>query len=216
MRQLADDVFQIPLIPRDGVNAYLLGDTLVDTGIPPSGKKLAKELGGRVQRIVITHAHGDHAGGAKHLKNALGVPLLVGAKDAEPVRTGVPETKLGAFGRATAGFKGVEVDTELAEGDTVGDFTVLETPGHSSGHISLWRERDRVLVAGDVFFNMNIFTTMPGLHQPFGPFTIDPELNRQSERRLVELEPSLLLLGHGPPITDAAAKLRAFAAKELA
>ena len=63
---------------------------------------------------------------------------------------------------------------------------------------------------------MNILTTMPGLRQPFGPFTLDPERNRQSERRLVELEPALLLLGHGPPVTDAAQKLRAFAARELA
>jgi glyoxylase-like metal-dependent hydrolase (beta-lactamase superfamily II) len=103
----------------------------------------------------------------------------------------------------------------LHEGDAVGDFVVLDTPGHSPGHISLWRERDRVLVAGDVFFGMNIVTTVPGIRQPFGPFTIDPPLNRASELRLVELEPSLLLLGHGPPITGAAEKLRAFADREL-
>lgn len=212
MRQLADDVFQIALTPRDGVNAYLVGDTLVDAGLPPHGKRLAKQLGGRIQRHVLTHAHGDHAGGSKNLKAALGVPLLVGARDAEAARTGVPDTKLGAFGRITAGFPAVEVDTELREGDTVGDFLVLDTPGHSPGHISLWRERDRVLVAGDVFFNMSIFTTIPGLRQPFGPFTLDPELNRQSERKLAELEPSIVLLGHGPPITDAAAKLKAFVA----
>lgn len=215
MRQLADDVFQIPLVPRDGVNAYLLGDTLVDAGLPMHGKKLAKELGGRVQRHVLTHAHGDHAGGSKHVKAALGVPLLVGAKDAPATRSGVPETKLGAVGRITAGFPGVEVDQELHEGDTVGDFVVLDTPGHSPGHISLWRERDRVLVAGDVFFGMNVFTTVPGLRQPFGPFTLDPALNRASELRLVELEPSLLLLGHGPPVIDAAPKLQAFAEREL-
>jgi hydroxyacylglutathione hydrolase len=212
MRQLADDVFQIALTPRNGVNAYLVGDTLVDAGLPPHGKRLAKQLGGRIQRHVLTHAHGDHAGGSKNLKAALGVPLLVGAADAEATRTGVPVTKLGAFGRVTAGFPGVGVDQELREGDTVGDFVVLDTPGHSPGHISLWRERDRVLVAGDVFFNMSVFTTLPGLRQPFGPFTLDPERNRQSERRLAELEPSIVLLGHGPPVTDAAAKLKAFVA----
>lgn len=215
MRQLADDVFQIALLPRDGVNAYLVGDTIVDAGIPPSGKKLAKQLGGKVQRHVLTHAHGDHAGGSKALTEALGIPLWVGVNDAEAARTGVPVTKLGAFGRVTAGFPAVPVDRELVEGDEVGDFVVLDTPGHSPGHISLWRERDRVLVAGDVFFGMNVFTTVPGIRQPFGPFTLDPALNRASELRLVELEPSLLLLGHGPPVTDAAPKLRAFAEREL-
>lgn len=213
MRQLADDVFQIPLTPRNGVNAYLVDDTIVDAGLPMHGKRLAKELGGKVQRHVLTHAHGDHAGGSKSLKAALGIPLLVGAKDAEAARTGVAVSKYGAFVGKLAGFPAVDVDQELAEGDTVGDFVVLDTPGHSPGHISLWRERDRVLVAGDVFFNLNLLTTVPGLHQPFGPFTVDPERNRQSERKLAELEPSIVLLGHGPPITDAAAKLKAFVAQ---
>ena len=120
MRQLADDVFQLPLTPRNGINAYLIGDTLVDAGLPPHGKRLAKQLAGRVQRHVLTHAHGDHAGGSKNLVEALGVPFLVGAGDAEAARTGVPVTKLGAFGRATAGFPGLPVDGELREGDTVG------------------------------------------------------------------------------------------------
>ncbi|MBJ7328752.1 MAG: MBL fold metallo-hydrolase [Solirubrobacteraceae bacterium] len=212
MRQIADDVVQIALTPRDGINAYLVGDTLVDAGLPMHGKKLAKELAGQVQRHVLTHAHGDHAGGSKAVTEGLGVPLLVGVKDAPAARSGVPETKMGAFGRMTAGFPAVPVDEELKEGDTIGDFLVLDTPGHSPGHISLWRERDRVLIAGDVFFNMNIFTTIAGLRQPFGPFTLDPELNRQSERKVAELEPDIVALGHGPVITGAAPKLKAFVA----
>ena len=54
-----------------------------------------------------------------------------------------------------------------------------------------------------------------GTFKGVGAFTLDPPLNRASELRLVELEPSLLLLGHGPPITDAAPKLKAFAEREL-
>jgi hydroxyacylglutathione hydrolase len=85
---------------------------------------------------------------------------------------------------------------------------VLDTPGHSPGHVSFWRERDRVLICGDVFFNMHILTTVPGLRQPPGPLTVDPALNRRSERRLAELEPAIAGFGHGPVIEgDAAARI---------
>ena len=53
-------------------------------------------------------------------------------------------------------------------------------------------------------------TTAPGLHQPPGMFTPDPERNRQSERDLAELEPALVLFGHGPPLRDPE-QLRGFA-----
>jgi glyoxylase-like metal-dependent hydrolase (beta-lactamase superfamily II) len=92
----------------------------------------------------------------------------------------------------------------------VGGFTVLDTPGHTPGHIAFWRERDRVLICGDVFFNMNLFTTLPGLHEPLGPLTADPARNRESMRRLADLEPAIVGFGHGPVLTDAAPKLRAF------
>jgi glyoxylase-like metal-dependent hydrolase (beta-lactamase superfamily II) len=65
-----------------------------------------------------------------------------------------------------------------------------------------------VLICGDVFFNMHILTTVPGLRQPPGPFTFDPEENRRSERRLAKLEPAIAGFGHGPVIEgDAAARM---------
>jgi glyoxylase-like metal-dependent hydrolase (beta-lactamase superfamily II) len=109
------------------------------------------------------------------------------------------------------GWKPVAVARELREGDEIGPgFTVLDTPGHSPGHIALWRERDRALICGDVFLNMNVYTTAPGLHEPPRAFTVDPARNRESARRLGELEPELVLFGHGQPLRDPA-KLAAFA-----
>ena len=81
-------------------------------------------------------------------------------------------------------------------------FTVLETPGHTPGHVSLWRERDRVLIAGDVLANMNLMTGVPGLHEPLAFATPDPARNRASARRLAELRPALACFGHGPPLRD--------------
>jgi hydroxyacylglutathione hydrolase len=110
-----------------------------------------------------------------------------------------------------ARYDPVSVARALREGDDLGHgFTVLETPGHSAGHVAFWRESDRTLVLGDVFFNMHLLTTVPGLREPPRIFTTDPECNRDSARRLAALEPELALFGHGPPLRDPAA-LKAFA-----
>ena len=92
----------------------------------------------------------------------------------------------------------------------MGGFAVLETPGHSPGHVAFWRESDRTLVAGDVLFGRHPLTGRPGLHEPPRMFTLDPALNRASIRRLAALDPAVVCFGHGPPWRDAAA-LRRFA-----
>jgi glyoxylase-like metal-dependent hydrolase (beta-lactamase superfamily II) len=208
--KLADDIHHMALMPRNGMNAYLVGDLVVDAGLALHGGAIVKALQGRtVSTHVLTHAHGDHVGGSKKVTEAFGIPLWCGAADAEAVRTG----KVVAASRLQALFnwKPVDVARELREGDELGSgFTVLDTPGHSPGHISLWRESDRTLVCGDVFMNMNFYTTAAGLHEPPKPFTVDPARNRASARRLADLEPALVLFGHGAPLRDPA-KLKAFA-----
>ena len=77
-------------------------------------------------------------------------------------------------------------------------FRRVHAPGHSSGHIILFRENDRVAIVGDVLNGMNLATSWPGLHEPPGFFTADAAENRRSIRRLAELEPHLLCFGHGP------------------
>lgn len=222
MNEIAPDVHQIPLTPRDGVNAYLLGKVLVDTGIPPSASKLAAiAREHEVEAIAITHAHGDHVGSAAKLVRELGIPVWVGAADRAAAESGKVVKKaslerpgISALASAFANFKGVPVTRALAEGDDLGaGFTVLDTPGHSPGHVSFWRESDGVLICGDVFFNLHPLTTAPGLRQPIGLFTPDPERNRESERRLASLRPSIAGFGHGPVIRgDAADQLERFVA----
>ena len=207
---VTDDVFQLALLPRNGVNAYLVGDAIVDAGMPMSAGGIIKALAGNtVATHVLTHAHGDHAGGSKKVSDKLGVPVWCGADDAEAAKAGKPVAASRL--QSLLGWKPVDVARELREGDEVGPgFTVLDTPGHSPGHIALWRERDRTLVCGDVFVNINLYTTVPGLGEPPRAFTVDPPRNRESARRLGELEPELVLFGHGPPLRDPA-KLAAFA-----
>lgn len=217
MRRLSEDVFQIPLIPRDGVNAYLVGDLLVDTGTRMSGRKILGALTGHpVSAIVITHSHSDHVGSARQLAAALDVPVWAGERDVAEVESGAPEPPAhnplpAGLARALVKFPGVSVARPLHEGDEVGGgFVVLDTPGHSNGHISLWREADRTLVCGDVVNTMNLVTTKPGLQEPPALFTTDIAVNRESIRRIAALEPKLLLAGHGPAVHGPAA-LRALA-----
>src|SRR5438270_2061692 len=167
MREVADEVWQLPLLPRNAINAYLIGDVLVDTGVKQSAGKIASMLEGRrVAAIALTHAHGDHAGAMKTLAERWGVPLWCGAADREAAETGrlvlsraVDRPGLNSFANAVSGFEGVPVARELAEGDALtAGFTVLDTPGHSPGHVSFWRASDRTLICGDVFFNMNLLT----------------------------------------------------------
>jgi hydroxyacylglutathione hydrolase len=217
MRRVAEDVFQIALAPRDGINAYLLGDVVVDAGAKVNAKRLIKALHGHaVGAHALTHGHPDHAGGSRQLIEAFDVPVWVGEGDRAAVQTGrppAPETWAEPAVARLGGFEAVGVARSLSEGDDLGHgFTVLETPGHSDGHLAFWRERDRTLVVGDVFLNMHVLTTLPGLHEPPRILTRDPWRNRESARRLAALEPELALFGHGPPLRDPAA-LAAFVAE---
>ncbi len=217
MEQIAPDVHHLPLVPRNGINAYVIGDVIVDAGLASSAKKIAKAVEGRtIQALAATHAHADHLGGARRLVDMLELPLWVSAGDAGDARSGEPAVTQGRAKKLmefAGGFDGVDVARELREGDEVAaGFVVVEAPGHSPGQIAYWRAGDRTLLCGDVFTHMNLLTTAVGLHLPPNLVTIDPELNRASARKLAALEPAVVGFGHGPVLRDAAPKLSAFVA----
>lgn len=208
MKELAAGLFQLKGFPPNSFNAYLMGGVLVDSATNLGHRRILRELRGHaVEAHALTHAHPDHQGSSKRICETLGVPYWVGRADADAARTGnlaeaMPESPMSAFSRRAFGGAGHPVDRELVEGDEVGGFRVLETPGHSPGHVAFWRESDRVLVLGDVVFGMNPFTGIPGLRPPFDFFTRDIAENRRSAQRLGALEPKLVCFGHGPPIRD--------------
>jgi glyoxylase-like metal-dependent hydrolase (beta-lactamase superfamily II) len=218
VHEIADGVFQLPLAPRSAVNAYLLGDVLVDAGTEGHGPKVVEALRGRALRAhAITHVHPDHVGGTRAVVDALGIPAWAPAGDAAALAAGHTEpTARRPRGRAllerVGRFPAVGPSLALREGDDLGNgFVVLDTPGHSPGHVSFWRESDRTLVCGDVLFNMSLVTLRAGLREPPRFLTADPARNRASIRRLAALDPAVVAVGHGPVHRDTA-QLRAFAA----
>lgn len=200
MRTLADGVHQLKGFPANTINVYLAGDVLVDAGTPAARKRILAQLAGRdVRTHVVTHAHPDHFGSSHVVCEALGLALWCGANDAEAIETATPVVAAGRVPARMAKMKmppAHRVARRLVEGDAVGDFTVLDVPGHSPGHVALWRASDRTLICGDVFFNL------PRLRPPPDFLTVDPERNRESMRRLAQLRPALALFGHGPPLRD--------------
>jgi glyoxylase-like metal-dependent hydrolase (beta-lactamase superfamily II) len=209
MRALAPGVRQLGGFPPNTINVYLVGDVLVDAGTPAARKRILRELdAAAVATHLVTHAHPDHFGSSHAICEALGLPLWTGEHDAEAIETATPVPSDTKVGRVLAKGKmppAHPVARRLREGDEVAGFRVLDVPGHSPGHIALWREDDRTLIAGDVFFNL------PRLGSPPDFLTVDPERNRASMRRLAELRPALTLFGHGPPLRDPARLSRAAA-----
>jgi hydroxyacylglutathione hydrolase len=200
-------------------NVYLLEDegalTVFETGSKGMAPKIAAaaaERGG-IRRIVISHAHADHRGGA----SGLDAPVLCHADERADVEGDAGEhyydwSKVGnplirAIGpRTLKRMDGgpVKVDETVSEGETICGFEVLHLPGHAPGLIGLWRESDRLAIVSDAVFVFDPFslTARPGAaRMPPAPVRPDPDAARASIRRIVELGPDSAWLGHYGPLT---------------
>lgn len=205
MIEIADGVRQLKGSPQNSVNQYVIGDVLIDAGLALNHRSVVSQArSAGVAAHALTHAHIDHYGSSSHVLKELDVPMWVGEKDVAAVEIGKQVGNLPGLGRRMvwAGSKPCKVDRVLNEGDDVAGFEVLFTPGHSPGHISYWRESDRVLVCGDVMWGYNPFLLRGNVREPFPLVSPDPGLNRQSARRLAELRPEVVCFGHGPVLRD--------------
>jgi len=170
---------------------------VVDPGgdVPRITEAIGK-LGLAVERIVLTHGHIDHAGGAAELREKLGVPLEGPDERDAFLLDGLTEQ-----GRAygIAGARNVCPDRWLNEGDTVAlgehRFGVLHCPGHTPGHVVFVNEAERVALVGDVLFRGSVGRT----DFPYG----DPAALLASIRdKLMPLGDDVsFLCGHGPGST---------------
>lgn len=209
MKQIADDIIILEGLPPYAINVYLLGEVLVDAATRFAARRILRRIRGRkVTLHALTHAHPDHQGGSHAICEALEIPLWCGEADADAmeqpgeIMRRMPRHWLSSTVGPIWTGPPHPVARRLREGDQVGTFRVIETPGHTAGHISFWREDDGVLVLGDVVSNIDFWKGRTMLGEPQRIFSVDPALNRRSARRLAELEPQLVLFGHGPPMHD--------------
>jgi hydroxyacylglutathione hydrolase len=208
VKRLADDLYQLRGFPPNAINVFLMGDVIVDAASRHAGRRILRQVAGHaVTAHALTHAHPDHQGASSEICKKLGIPYWVPEHDVLVAETGdfaahQETTTPARISRALFAGPGHPVDRVLREGDEVAGFQVLHVPGHTAGHVAFWRESDRALVLGDVLNGMNVMTGIPGLHEPPDFFTRDPARNRESARRLAQLEPALVCFGHGGPFRD--------------
>jgi hydroxyacylglutathione hydrolase len=210
LKRLAPDVFQLRGF-NNAINVYLLEDVLVDAATKLARRRIMSQIEDRpLSALALTHCHPDHQGVAKVVCEARGIPLACHEADVAamegraPVQQANPNNPVNRLiGRFWEGPPH-QVSRVLREGDDVAGFRVVHAPGHSAGEVIFFRDSDRVAICGDVINNVDFLTgrTRPG--EPPKLFTLDPEQNRRSIRKLVDLGPSLVCPGHGPPLRDVA------------
>nr|WP_066069508.1 MBL fold metallo-hydrolase [Neobacillus soli] len=215
------------------VNLVLVGNpsetkefVLIDTGMPKSAeeiKEMVQERFGeqaRPKAIVLTHGHFDHVGSLVILledwnipvyAHELELPYLTGKKDYPP---GDPDVG-GLVAKMSPTFPnhGINISAHvqpLPEDGTVPNmpgWKWVHTPGHTPGHISLFREQDRALIAGDAFVTVkqeSLYKVMTQTQEISGPpkyFTPDWDMAFESVKKLAALKPQVAVTGHGLPMS---------------
>jgi LPXTG-motif cell wall-anchored protein len=196
---------------------------LIDTGLKTSAPKIKAmisevlETDASPMAIVMTHGHFDHRGSLQKLADEwqvpvyahhLEMPYLTGKSSYPP-----PDPTVGGGAMASLAFmypkKPINIAEHLfelpADGTIPGipEWKWIHTPGHTPGHISLFRESDGILIAGDAFVTTkqeSVFAVMAQKKELNGPpkyFTPDWGAAARSVKELAALEPSVIATGHG-------------------
>ena len=196
---------------------------LIDAGLPATAALITNAASARFgadrppSAVVLTHGHIDHVGALRTLAERWNVPIYAHPHE-HPYLNGTsaypkPDTTVGggAMSLLSKLFPRGPIDVStwlrpLPEDGSVpfmDGWRWIHTPGHSVGHVSLWRDADRMLVAGDAFITTAqesayaVAAQEPELHGPPMYFTADWQKAASSVRALAALDPEIVVAGHG-------------------
>jgi len=165
---------------------------LVDTGmagILPGIEAALERVGAAwsdVADVILTHSHPDHVGGLEEVvRKVPGARIRIGREDLGSVSSSAPLRS-------------------LSEGDRIWGLQVIETPGHTKGHISLLSHDEGLLFVGDAVGSMGGMVVRPP-----AAFTADAAMAEKSLRKLCALSPARTLFSHGAEVPDAALQIQA-------
>lgn len=199
---------------------------LIDTGMPSSADNILDEANKRFgsskpKAIILTHGHFDHVGSIVELieewqcpvyAHKLELPYLTGEENYPPPD---PSVDGGLITEMSRFFPNKSINLgdmvrELPIDGTVPDMPEwkwLHTPGHTPGHISLYRSSDRTLIAGDAFITVkqeSLFKVLGQVQEIHGPpayYTTDWQSAWNSVKKLDALKPAIAITGHGKPMS---------------
>ena len=143
---------KVTWIPGTGMwaNSYVYDDILVDAGIMPMQVEPYK---GRIKIIVLTHCHFDHIGQLAGIAHMCRAKVAIHKNDARGLADDLRSLSMNFGSRSP----GIVPDIMLGNGETIGDLTVIHTPGHTPGSISLFSGNERALFSGDTVFTDGAF-----------------------------------------------------------
>ncbi|MBI3537052.1 MAG: MBL fold metallo-hydrolase [Chloroflexi bacterium] len=197
--------------------------TLIDTGVPSQAPRIVSALAQigvqplQVKRIILTHHHWDHVGSLWELQRITHAQVCAHPRDADYI-TGkrprrAPRRTLGRIMYGLFTLMGaqklppVPIDRALNDGEKIGAFSVIHTPGHTPGHICL--QRDDFLFSGDL-----LFATPGAFRETPHIFTADVPTSRASIAKIAGLDFQVILSGHhAPHVVQSAARVRELANK---
>ena len=224
---LAPNVYRVPT-KSDFINSFLFLDddgsiTLIDTGLKSAPKRIVTAVQSLnrdmsdVKRILLTHSHDDHAGGAAKVIELIGRPdVMAHEADKSFFESGKNPPQdysyfAGRFFRylPSGGFAPFKITTSLTDGEILpiaGGLQVVHTPGHTPGHISLLHRPSEILITGDSVFNFGF-----KLAWSLSAFCTSFEESKKTALKFLDLDFSTAAFTHGPHIKgDGKAKLKKF------
>ena len=197
-----------------------LGPVLIDAGMDSTGQDILaalsvlKQPASTVRAILLTHWHNDHAAGARALQQASSCPVyyhehetpfltrttahggLRGWLASRIPEWGIFVLLIGLLGEAIP--ERIDATSNAKDGDLLADdFEVIETPGHTPGHISFYYRPEKALFAGDALAVIN-----GAVRFMARPVTPNKEQARESMRRCLDREIQVLCPGHRGPLTQ--------------